>query len=150
MEALESKLKGLRGNPGSAIKRIIERVQCGDVFLYRIEDDPTELVALSSAQIYDSGRMRRTLVVGSRRKSGSVSKAIVKRLLEAQERQCLYCYRDLDREEFHVDHIVPLAVGGTNEFSNLAIACKSCNLRKGALVFPDLASIRDYLARRYL
>jgi hypothetical protein len=32
---------------------------------------------------------------------------------------------------FEVEHVLPLAGGGTNEESNLALSCRSCNLRKG-------------------
>jgi 5-methylcytosine-specific restriction endonuclease McrA len=33
---------------------------------------------------------------------------------------------------FHVDHIVPLARGGTNGPENLQLLAPVCNLRKGA------------------
>lgn len=33
---------------------------------------------------------------------------------------------------FHIDHIVPVVAGGPTEESNLALACVSCSLRKGA------------------
>lgn len=33
---------------------------------------------------------------------------------------------------FHVDHIVPVADHGTTEEGNLALACVSCSLKKGA------------------
>jgi len=39
---------------------------------------------------------------------------------------------------FHVDHIHPLAEGGATALENLALACVSCSLRKGArLTAPD-------------
>jgi hypothetical protein len=33
---------------------------------------------------------------------------------------------------FHVDHVIPTAVGGPGSFANLALACVHCSLRKGA------------------
>jgi hypothetical protein len=33
---------------------------------------------------------------------------------------------------FHIDHIIPVAAGGTTTADNLALACVSCSLRKGA------------------
>lgn len=33
---------------------------------------------------------------------------------------------------FHIDHIVPSVAGGTTSSDNLALACVSCSLRKGA------------------
>lgn len=35
---------------------------------------------------------------------------------------------------FHVDHIEPRSAGGPTTFENLALACVSCSLRKGARV----------------
>jgi 5-methylcytosine-specific restriction endonuclease McrA len=38
----------------------------------------------------------------------------------------------MGRPDFTVDHIVPLARGGGNAFSNLVACCKPCNEMKGA------------------
>ena len=32
----------------------------------------------------------------------------------------------------HVDHIVPLAAGGSSRFKNLQLLCRPCNQHKGA------------------
>ena len=33
---------------------------------------------------------------------------------------------------FHIDHVIPVKVGGQTEVGNLALACVSCSLRKAA------------------
>jgi hypothetical protein len=33
---------------------------------------------------------------------------------------------------FHIDHVVPRAAGGATTEDNLALACVSCSLHKGA------------------
>lgn len=43
---------------------------------------------------------------------------------------CAYCGNA--EGPFHVDHIHPRALGGSNDPSNLAVACASCNCSKGA------------------
>lgn len=46
--------------------------------------------------------------------------------------RCEYCHRPLGAS-YHVDHKVAVVLGGTNEVSNLAIACRSCNIGKSAM-----------------
>lgn len=48
---------------------------------------------------------------------------------------CSYCGADVS-ESFHIDHAVPVAYGGGNDPDNLALACATCNLSKGART-PD-------------
>ena len=47
-------------------------------------------------------------------------------------RRCEYCRAPEDIFNFHfeVDHIAPVALGGTNDADNLALACPACNLYK--------------------
>ena len=44
---------------------------------------------------------------------------------------------------FHVDHRVPVALGGRHEEANLQIAHRECNLRKGARMGPGDATPRQ-------
>ena len=47
---------------------------------------------------------------------------------ERQLGRCFYCETALDK--YHVDHVMPLALGGSNGPENLVIACPTCNIRK--------------------
>lgn len=42
--------------------------------------------------------------------------------------RCVYC--GSSDKPLHCDHVVPHSQGGSNDLSNLATACKACNLRK--------------------
>lgn len=53
----------------------------------------------------------------------------VKRQYEAQEGKCYYCGVVVG-DTYHVDHIVPLSRGGTDNPDNLVISCPRCNQRK--------------------
>ncbi|MCB9798028.1 MAG: HNH endonuclease, partial [Alphaproteobacteria bacterium] len=50
------------------------------------------------------------------------------------DNRCEYCrLSQLGQEAtFHVDHVRPRAAGGGTTLDNLALACVSCSLRKGA------------------
>lgn len=51
--------------------------------------------------------------------------------------RCEYCLLAQAGQEalFHIDHIIPEMDGGLTEPENLALACVSCSLRKGARQF---------------
>jgi hypothetical protein len=42
---------------------------------------------------------------------------------------------------WHLDHLVPLAVGGAHSLSNLELACAVCNLAKGSLDLSTLLGV---------
>jgi hypothetical protein len=48
--------------------------------------------------------------------------------------RCEYCrlHEDDDVYTFHVEHIIALKHGGSDELDNRAYACQNCNLHKGA------------------
>lgn len=50
-------------------------------------------------------------------------------ILNNQGWNCVYCCADLHMG-YHVDHIMPLALGGSNWPNNLQCLCPTCNMRK--------------------
>ena len=61
--------------------------------------------------------------------------AFLRRLVKHRANgRCEYCRLSQAGQEatFHIDHIIPLADGGATTSDNLALACVSCSLRKGA------------------
>jgi len=61
---------------------------------------------------------------------GSFGASDLCRLYEEQKECCYYCDVSL-AEGFEVDHYIPLSRGGTNEPSNIVLACMPCNRSKG-------------------
>ena len=52
---------------------------------------------------------------------------------DAQDWKCRYCGKDIfGRGQSALDHIVPVASGGTSDFDNLQMLCRRCNIRKSA------------------
>jgi hypothetical protein len=50
---------------------------------------------------------------------------------------CRYCGHEAPDVVLHVDHIVPVSQGGTNDCENLITACAECNLGKADLEIID-------------
>jgi hypothetical protein len=57
-----------------------------------------------------------------------------KLVIRRAKSHCEYCRLSQKGQEatFHIDHIKPVASGGETIAENLALACVSCSLRKGA------------------
>lgn len=62
---------------------------------------------------------------------GKLSADIVNRLVSQQIGKCVYCDKQLGAK-YHIDHRIPLALGGTNTDENIQLLCRTCNLKKGA------------------
>jgi hypothetical protein len=48
---------------------------------------------------------------------------------DRQKGRCYYCHKKLD-DKYHIDHVIPLAKGGSDGPENLVVACQFCNLSK--------------------
>jgi len=55
--------------------------------------------------------------------------------------QCRICGRSKDEVPLEVDHIIPVAEGGTDELANLATLCRDCNRGKSDYHFKDYTSM---------
>ena len=63
-----------------------------------------------------------------------VSEIVRQAVIGRAENRCEYCRLSQSAQEarFHIDHIIPQSAGGPTVLENLALACVSCSLRKGA------------------
>lgn len=59
-----------------------------------------------------------------------ISSSDVRKILVLQKGCCAVCKTVLD--SYEIDHVVPLALGGKHEFSNLQMLCQHCNRTKSA------------------
>ncbi|WP_072457083.1 MULTISPECIES: type II CRISPR RNA-guided endonuclease Cas9 [Actinomyces] len=76
-------------------------------------------------------------ISGKARRSALVKHQAIQR----QNSMCLYCGTAIGFETAEMDHIVPRASSGSsNERSNLAAVCRTCNHQKGAVPFAVWAT----------
>jgi len=64
----------------------------------------------------------------------SITSRLRQAVVERAHNRCEYCglFQEGQEATFHIDHVVPIAAGGQTVLENLALACVSCSLRKGA------------------
>lgn len=66
-----------------------------------------------------------------RNSPGTHTSKDIRSIYEQQDGRCYWCQKPVG-DDYHVDHRIPLARGGTNAPDNIVISCPDCNMRKGA------------------
>ena len=63
----------------------------------------------------------------------AVSPSTRQMVRERANRRCEYCHADERWQfvRFTIDHVLPQSAGGSDEATNLALACRNCNERRG-------------------
>lgn len=74
----------------------------------------------------ENNHRRRVLLNGAK---GTHTTEEVQQMLADQGYRCAYCEESLD-SEYHRDHMIPVSRGGSNDWTNLCVACIWCNLSK--------------------
>jgi hypothetical protein len=74
---------------------------------------------------------KKKIVPQKRNVSNSVKQAIRKEY----KYKCQYC-KDTETKAIHIEHIISLDKGGSNDLENLTLACERCNLKKASLNMP--------------
>src|SRR6266581_3860961 len=94
-------------------------------------DDPFKSACLCFAQ---SAWGRTTPQSGLAYPMESISRAIRDHIASAAHSRCEYCQtaQEISGAQMHIEHIIPLAQGGSSDASNLCMACAWCNSYKWA------------------
>lgn len=71
---------------------------------------------------------------------GRYVKSDITALFKSQNGVCVYCSALLI-DGYHVDHIIPLARGGSNWPINLQLTCPLCNMSKGAKTHEEFIKV---------
>lgn len=79
-----------------------------------------------------------------------------KALFSRDRNYCMYCGNKFSDSQLTRDHVVPISRGGDDEWTNVAAACRRCNIHKGdrllqecemeLLALPYAPNLAEYLA----
>jgi hypothetical protein len=75
---------------------------------------------------------------------GKLSKGLADKLLKSQKGKCICCGLPLG-DDYHLDHKMPLALGGSNVDSNMQLLRRLCNLQKSSKHPIDFMQSRGFL-----
>lgn len=86
---------------------------------------------LDNPESYKSYTLNRRARIKSAK--GKIFKSDIIAVIENQKNRCAEpsCRADL-KSGYHIDHIMPFALGGEHSLNNIQALCPSCNLRKSA------------------
>lgn len=73
-------------------------------------------------------------------KRGRIPYVVKRMVLQRSAGRCWYCgcvLNVLGQQTNHIDHIVPVSKGGTNDPSNLVASCRQCNTEKADMSLAE-------------
>lgn len=73
----------------------------------------------------------------SKRRQGKRTAHRIATLFERDGTGCFYCRCELTEETATLEHVIPLARGGTNHLSNMVLACGPCNREAGHMTVRE-------------
>lgn len=79
-----------------------------------------------------------------REKTGRLSRGLAKKLFFSQKGKCPCCGLPLG-SDYHLDHIIPLFLGGLNVDSNIQLLRAKCNLQKNKKHPVDFMQEKGFL-----
>lgn len=136
-EILEAKLtykrafiEGLQVVVDSAFAQLWNRKSFLTDFNLKMADEIKVLTKTEYPSLYKDGQISRATYF---------PKWLINVVCLRERGHCNYCgiivaSPTIPNQEFDVDHMVPVAQGGTNDPTNLALSCPSCNKKKRANV----------------
>jgi len=66
---------------------------------------------------------------------GSYTSQEIEAQYKRQKSKCYYCHKKMIKS--HIEHVVPVTRGGSNDISNIVLACPTCNRSKGAKLLHE-------------
>lgn len=113
-----------KGTPAAGVRRSLDRlIDAGDVLC--TEDDELDISERAFEVVWETYRP-------------AIPKWMRDRIFDSAGGRCTYCGCEvvedgnISDQSFHIDHVVPLSLGGSNDFTNLVASCRACNLSKRA------------------
>ena len=116
------------------------RVETTTVWVARLQRwAPVTAISMELVR-FDTQAMENPEIEGVQYQQGALAGYEVREyVLEKCQRKCAYC--DAEHVPLEIEHIVPKSKGGSDRVSNLTLACRPCNQRKGS------QAIEEFLAR---
>ena len=108
--------------------------------------DPAKLAAYNAKHKANNPHSKRIHSQNRRNLTvGKLSTGIADKLFELQQGKCPICKVSLKSVKTHIDHIIPISLGGLNVDANVQLLCVTCNLQKHARHPVEFMQSKGYL-----
>ena len=67
-----------------------------------------------------------------RRSAGKLTGAEIIELKDSYNNKCYWCNSEIENNKLHLDHYIPISLGGKSNKENIVVSCSKCNQSKGA------------------
>lgn len=94
---------------------------------------------IEKQRLYQHNRRARERAAG-----GKLSPDLSEKLFKLQRGKCACCGQSLGKE-YHLDHVMPIALGGTNTDDNMQLLTATCNRQKHAKHPVEFMQQRGFL-----
>ena len=68
------------------------------------------------------------------------------KLTKLKEVICAYCEEPVAKEDWSIDHFLPLSRGGKNNIRNMVMSCYKCNKAKGDMTGEEFRHLLEFLS----
>jgi 5-methylcytosine-specific restriction endonuclease McrA len=105
------------------------------------QQSKAERAALAAAEKKESERREQLRIASEKRKLRDqlrrrspvgLTTDWLRSRLHRQQSECFWCGVGLHPNDFQLDHVWPLSLGGAHDIANLVVSCQECNLSKGS------------------
>lgn len=79
----------------------------------------------------ENGKASKSAIRQKRRSAGNVTKEDINKIIIYSKYKCYWC-GTYCKNDYNIDHYIPIANGGKSNYDNLVLSCRKCNLDKRA------------------
>lgn len=111
------------------------------------ENNKDKFLAARKRWREENKELLRIFCINRRRRiesAGKLSKNVAKIKFALQQGKCPCCTESI-KNRYHIDHIIPIFLGGSNTDDNVQLLCPQCNLKKNAKHPVDYMQSLGYL-----